>query len=86
MNCIMLNYILPIYAVNILGHSTSFLQKLLYVIEKGEVFPLFIDEFRTFLSVRAAVEGIFIALKQLPGVLHLGGRENLSRYEFGHLL
>jgi dTDP-4-dehydrorhamnose reductase len=47
---------------------------------------LFIDEFRTPVSGEAAAEGMLIALERLPGMIHLGGPERISRYGFGRLL
>ena len=45
-----------------------------------------VDEFRTPLSGENAVEGLMIALERLPDVIHLGGVERISRYEFGKLV
>ena len=47
---------------------------------------LFVDEFRTSLSGENAVEGLMLALEKLPDVIHLGGLERISRYEFGKLV
>jgi len=47
---------------------------------------LFVDEFRTPLSGRNATEGLMIALEKLPDIIHLGGAERVSRYEFGKLV
>lgn len=49
----------------------------------GKKTRLFIDEFRTPVSTRSAAEGLFLALRTKPRVIHLGGRERLSRYDFG---
>ena len=65
--------------------SGSFLQPLLTAMRDGKDVRLFVDEFRNPLSAQAAVQGIFIALKKVKGVLHLGGRERVSRYDFGRL-
>ena len=37
-------------------------------------------------SVKAAVSGIFLALEKVRGLIHLGGIERISRYDFGMLL
>lgn len=37
-------------------------------------------------SVKAAVSGIFLALEKVRGLIHLGGVERISRYDFGRLL
>lgn len=34
-------------------------------------------------SVKAAVSGIFLALEKVRGLIHLGGVERISRYDFG---
>ena len=47
---------------------------------------LFVDEFRTPLSGKNAVEGLMIALERLPDLVHFGGLERISRYEFGKLV
>jgi len=60
--------------------AQSFLQPLLRAIKEGRELRLFVDEFRTPLSGSAAVEGLFLALKKAKGILHLGGREPISRY------
>nr|WP_239651704.1 NAD(P)-dependent oxidoreductase [Neosynechococcus sphagnicola] len=66
--------------------APSFLQPLLANLEAGHPISLFTDEFRTPVSGLTAAHGLLIALNQLQGVIHLGGRERLSRYEFGCLL
>lgn len=54
--------------------------------KEGRELRLFTDEFRNPLSAEAAVQGIFIALEKVKGIIHLGGVERVSRYEFGLLL
>ncbi len=66
--------------------SKSFVQPMLSAIREGREIPLFTDEFRTPLSVESAVSGLFLALEKAHGVLHLGGAERISRYEFVRLL
>ena len=66
--------------------ASSFLQPLLRQMELGIEVSLFVDEFRTPLSGNNAVEGLMIALERLPDVVHLGGLERISRYEFGKLV
>ena len=66
--------------------GSSFLQALLRQMRIGMEVNLFVDEFRTPLSGKNAVEGLMIALEKLPDVLHLGGLERISRYEFGKLV
>ena len=47
---------------------------------------LFVDEYRTFLSVRDAVSGLLLALGNTSGILHLSGDDRLSRYDFARLV
>ena len=49
----------------------------------GTPLKLFVDEFRTPIWVFRAVEGLLKAITQPGGIFHLGGRERISRYEFG---
>jgi len=66
--------------------ATSFIQPLLNQMKLGVEVNLFVDEYRTPLSGKNAVEGLMIALKELPDIIHIGGLERISRYEFGKLL
>ena len=68
------------------SHANSFIQPMIKAVREGRVLPLFIDEFRTPLSVDSAVQGIFLALEKISGILHLGGGERVSRYDFGKLM
>ena len=67
--------------------SPSFLQGMVSNLQAGKEINLFTDEFRTPASARAASGGLLLAVeKQVKGVLHLGGKERISRYNFGLLL
>ena len=66
--------------------ATSFIQPMLHAIRSGKTINLFTDEFRTPVSGRDAAKGLLIALDKLPGMIHLGGPERISRFEFGRLL
>ncbi|NOX96618.1 MAG: NAD(P)-dependent oxidoreductase [Nitrospirae bacterium] len=72
------------------GHSgttsTSFLQPMLRAMRKGRELHLFTDEFRTPISAKTAVSGLLLALRKTPDILHLGGNERISRYDFGRLV
>lgn len=67
-------------------YASSFIQPFLAKLRAGEPLNLFTDEFRTPVSGRDAAQGLLLALDRASGVLHLGGRERLSRYEFGRLM
>ena len=67
--------------------GSSFIQPWLASLAKGETLRLFVDEHRTVVSAAAAAEGLLLALERSSrGLLHLGGQERVSRFEFGTLL
>lgn len=66
--------------------SENVLESMVGVLRGGGQLRLFTDEFRTPLSVRDAVKGLLTVLGSVSGILHLGGAERISRYEFGRLL
>ena len=67
--------------------ATCFLQNFLATITAGQPLTLFTDEIRTPAAVTDVVQGLRLALEQnLTGLLHLGGPQRLSRYEFGLLM
>ena len=66
--------------------ASSLLQPLLKQMRSGIEVNLFVDEFRTPLSGKNAVEGLLIALESLPDVFHFGGMERISRFGFGKLV
>ncbi|NET10476.1 MAG: SDR family oxidoreductase [Merismopedia sp. SIO2A8] len=70
--------------------APSFLQGFLQRLDQGEPLNLFMDEFRTPLSGMDAAKGLLLAINTMVGkterLLHLGGPERLSRYEFGQIL
>lgn len=66
--------------------SGSFLQGFLQALRQGETLRLFADEYRSVTSAKTASQGLLLALEQAPGLLHLGGKEVISRYDFGLLM
>lgn len=76
----------------------SFLQWMIERMRRGEKLSLFRDEYRTPVDAGSAAAGLLMAAaSRLPesedeertpivGRLHLGGRERLSRYEFGQIV
>jgi dTDP-4-dehydrorhamnose reductase len=66
--------------------AKSFIQPFIQTLQAGEALKLFCDEFRTPVSGTTAAQGLLLALKSVQGRLHLGGRERISRYDFGRLL
>lgn len=63
--------------------ANNFLPLLVRALSAGPAPKLFIDEYRTPLSGRSAAKGLMTALRNLPPLVHLGGVERVSRYEFG---
>jgi dTDP-4-dehydrorhamnose reductase len=66
--------------------AQSFLQSWIGALTRQMPLSLFVDEFRTPVSGRTAAAGLLLALEQGSGILHLGGRGRISRYDFGRLL
>lgn len=67
--------------------AASFIQGMISNLQAGKEINLFIDEFRTPASAQTAASGLLLAIeKQVQGILHLGGKERISRYDFGLLL
>jgi dTDP-4-dehydrorhamnose reductase len=66
--------------------AKGFIQPMLLAMKEGRELSLFVNEFRTPLSAGAAVVGLFLALNKVHGVIHLGGKERISRYDFGKLV
>jgi dTDP-4-dehydrorhamnose reductase len=65
---------------------STFFQEMIDAMKNGGELKLFEDEIRTPVSAETAVKGIFISLEKGKGIIHLGGVERLSRYDFGILL
>lgn len=66
--------------------ATSFIQPFIKTLAGGKQLNLFTDEFRTPISGATAVQGLLLALAKVQGIIHLGGKERISRYDFGYLL
>ena len=64
-------------------HGTCFLQDFLARLRAGQPISLFIDEYRTPAYVEDVAAGLLLALNHPGTLLHLGGPERLSRYDFG---
>ncbi len=63
--------------------AECFLQGFLRTLAAGKPLNLFADEFRTPAYVEDAAAGLLLALEKATGLLHLGGPDRLSRYDFG---
>ncbi len=66
--------------------SNSFIQPFIKSLREGKELNLFVDEFRTPVSATTAAKGLLLALEKVNGCLHLGGKERISRYDFGCLM
>ncbi len=66
--------------------ATSFIQPFIKTLREGKELRLFTDEFRTPVSGTTAGKGLLLALENVEGLLHLGGKERMSRYDFGRLM
>lgn len=67
--------------------ASSFIQPMVSAMREGRTLTLFTDEFRTPVSAADAATGLLMALRiGVAGILHLGGSERISRYDFGKLL
>ncbi len=66
--------------------ATSFIQPFIQILKAGKELSLFTDQFRTPASGKTAASGLLLALEKVEGILHLGGKERVSRYEFGRLM
>jgi dTDP-4-dehydrorhamnose reductase len=66
--------------------ATSFMQPFIQTLKEGKELKLFIDEFRTPVSGITAAKGLLLGLEKVNGIIHLGGKERISRYDFGKLL
>ena len=66
------------------GNPASFIGPWFDKLKNGEELTLFDDEFRTPVSGAAAAAGLLSVLESgVAGILHLGGTERISRYDFG---
>jgi dTDP-4-dehydrorhamnose reductase len=68
------------------AHATSFIGPFAQALREGKELRLFVDEFRTPVSGTTAAEGLLLALEKGQGIIHLGGKERISRYDFGCLM
>ncbi|MBN3873496.1 NAD(P)-dependent oxidoreductase [Nostoc sp. JL33] len=66
--------------------AKSFIQPFIQTLKAEKELSLFIDEFRTPVSGTTAAKGLLLALEKVNGIIHLGGKERISRYDFGQIL
>ena len=63
-----------------------FTVQMLASIATGRSLDLFVDEFRTPVDTVSAARGILMMIGKVSGLLHLGGRSRVSRYDLGLLM
>jgi dTDP-4-dehydrorhamnose reductase len=63
--------------------ASSFIGPFIQTLREGQKLALFSDEYRTPAAARAIAGGLLLALEKVRGILHLGGCERISRYQFG---
>jgi dTDP-4-dehydrorhamnose reductase len=64
----------------------SFTHAMMTRLSKGEPVTLFDDQFRTPILVQNLADALLeLAASDFAGILHLGGGERMSRYDFGRL-
>jgi dTDP-4-dehydrorhamnose reductase len=63
-----------------------FTVQMLTAIASGRPMRLFVDEFRSPVDTASAAAGILAVLGKARGLLHLGGRTRVSRYDLGCLV
>jgi dTDP-4-dehydrorhamnose reductase len=66
--------------------AQSFMQPFIQTLREGGELRLFTDEFRTPASGTTAAKGLLLVVENVNGRIHLGGKERVSRYDFGRLL
>ncbi len=66
--------------------APSFIQPFIQRLRSSELLQVFTDEIRTPVSGMDAAKGLLIALAKVQGIIHLGGRERLSRYAMAQIL
>lgn len=77
---------MPLMFGAVLPTASSFLQPFIQTLRSGQELKLFVDEIRTPVSGTTAAKGLLLALQNVQGYIHLGGKERISRYEFGRLM
>lgn len=66
--------------------ASGFFLTMVKALREGDELTLFTDEFRTPVNGRTAAQGLLLAVEKVEGLLHLGGRERVSRFNFGLLM
>lgn len=73
---------LPLMFGEPVASTSNYLQKFISQIKNGDKASLFNDEYRSVCGAKSIAEGM-LKLMNKTGIIHLAGKEKLSRYEFG---
>ncbi|MBF0196412.1 MAG: NAD(P)-dependent oxidoreductase [Planctomycetes bacterium] len=65
------------------GRCKNGLYEMLHQLKTGNELTLFSDEFRSMARARTIAKAIYQLTGKLSGITHLGGKERISRYEYG---
>jgi len=67
--------------------ARNFACQMIRSLSDGQAVRLFTDEYRTPADAESVSEGLLLAMdKKVRGIIHLGGRTRISRYEMGRIL
>lgn len=66
--------------------QNNFAVQMLRAIAQGDRLHLFMDEYRTPVDTPSAARGILAMLGRAAGIVHLGGRTRVSRYDLGCMM
>ncbi len=68
------------------GTGSGFLGHMVRTLRANQELALFTDEIRTPVDADSAAKGLLMALRQEGALLHLGGKQRLSRFSMGCLV
>jgi len=68
------------------GIGSGFLGHMVRTLREKQQLKLFVDEFRTPVDTDSAAAGLLMALEERGALLHLGGRQRMSRFTMGCLV
>lgn len=69
----------------IMEGKDTFFSLMMTALKTQQKTKLFTDEFRSICGVQSVAQGILSLLEKAEGIVHLGGKERISRYDFAML-
>ncbi len=63
--------------------NNNFIQKITAQLKSQQQVPIFTDEFRSICGARSISMGLLRLFENYSGIIHLAGKDRLSRYDFG---